>query len=52
MDSRFSTPPNKMRENNPMHSRHVIEIARIYFCQKGRFSAGRQAYCVFATLGG
>jgi hypothetical protein len=45
-------PPNKMRENNPMHSRHVIEIACIYFRKKRRFSAGGQAYCVFATLGG
>ncbi|MET4044412.1 hypothetical protein ABIC03_006136 [Bradyrhizobium sp. RT6a] len=45
-------PPKQKRENNPMHSRHVIEIACVYSHQKGRFSAGRQPYCVFATLGG
>ena len=44
--------PNKKRENNPMHSRHAIEIARIYFAKKGDSAQGRQAYCVFATLGG
>ncbi|MGY3436231.1 hypothetical protein ACVWWI_000655 [Bradyrhizobium sp. USDA 3686] len=46
------TRPNKKRENNPMHSRHVVEIARIYFHQKGGSAQGRQPYCVFATLGG
>jgi hypothetical protein len=49
---RSRPPRNKKCENNPMHSRHAVEIIDVCFRPKGRFGAGRQAYCVFATFGG
>src|SRR6187402_2388893 len=45
------TPQTHCRENNPMHSREVIDIASFCTSPSGGGWAA-QLYCVLATLGG
>src|SRR6185436_15132341 len=51
MDSRNRGRQTHFRENNPMHSRHVVEFIEVNFRPADR-PRWLRPYCVFATFGG